>query len=78
MVQEKIDKKRNGGIQARLGVRAHAELEKIKDKKLSNETSKERLSTEKITNLIVRHKSWEEISKSIIEAPSEEVELYGI
>ena len=49
----------------------------IKDKRLRNGKSKDRVSTEKITNLIVRHSSWEQISNKIIEADEEEVNKFG-
>lgn len=72
------DNKRNGGLSSRLGKKFHEAIEKIKDAKLRNGTVKERLSTEKITNLITSHNSWEEISKHIIEAKEEEVRQYGL
>ena len=70
--------KKNGGLPARLGKRFHEEVEKIRDAKLRNGTSKERVSTEKITNLIIRHKNWKGISAHIIEASMEEVDHYGL
>ncbi len=75
MEQNKI--KRNGGVQSRMGERFYKEVELIKDKRLRNGKSKERVSTEKITNLIVRHKLWPEIAEEIIEANEEEVKEYG-
>ena len=69
--------KKNGGVQSRMGERFYKEVELIKDKRLRNGKSKERVSTEKITNLIVRHKLWPEIAEEIIEANEEEVKEYG-
>ena len=69
--------KNNGGIPSRMGERFYQEIELIKDKRLRNGKSKDRVSTEKITNLIVRHSSWEQISNKIIEADEEEVNKFG-
>ncbi len=69
--------KNNGGIPSRMGARFHKEIELIKDKRLRNGKSKDRVSTEKITNLIVRHTSWPKISNEIIEADDEEVNKFG-
>ena len=77
MVEEK-NKRKNGGVQSRLGHRFTEEIEKIKDSKLRNGTSRDRVSTEKISNLIVRHKLWRGISEHIIEADEEEVEKFGL
>ena len=68
---------RNGGVQSRMGIRFYKEIELIKDKRLRNGKSKERVATEKITNLIVRHKLWPEIAREIIEANEDEVKKYG-
>ncbi len=75
MVIEKI--KRNGGVTSRMGARFHKEIELIKDKRLRNGKSRDRVATEKITNLIVRHNSWPDIAKGIIEADEKEVNEYG-
>lgn len=69
--------KKNGGITSRMGERFHREIEIIKDKRLRNGNSKDRVATEKITNLIVRHTSWSDIAKTIIEADEEEVNKFG-
>jgi len=69
--------KKTGGVQSRMGERFYKEVELIKDKKLRNGTAKDRVATEKITNLIVRHKLWPEIAKEITEADEEEVKKYG-
>ena len=73
-----IRNKGNGGIPSRIGRRFREAIEKIKDEKLRNGTSKDRLSTEKITNLITRHNNWEEIAKHIIGANKGEVDDYGL
>ncbi len=71
--------KKNGGRTARIGDNFHEAIEKIRDEKIRNKTSKsrDRISTEKITNLIIRHKSWPEISQHIELASESEVEQYG-
>ena len=68
---------KNGGVMSRIGERFYKQVELIKDKRLLNGKSKERTATEKVTNLIVRHKLWPEIAKEIIEADEEEVKRYG-
>ena len=69
--------KKIGGVMSRIGERFYKEVESIKDKRLLNGKSKERTATEKVTNLIVRHKLWPDIAKEIIEADEEEVKRYG-
>ena len=69
--------KKNGGVMTRIGKRFSEAVEEIIDKKLLNGTAKERVSIEKITNLIVRCNMWPEIEKKIIEANEEEVKRYG-
>lgn len=73
-----ISNKRNGGVTSRIGKKFFQEVEKIKDAKLRNGTARDRVSTEKITNLIIRHKNWQEILTHIIEANAEEVKKYGL
>ncbi len=70
--------KKNGGLPARVGEKFHEEIEKIKDLKLSNGTARDRITTEKITNLITRHKYWKEIVSHLVEADQEEVDTYGL
>ncbi len=65
------------GKQSRIGEKFYKEVELIKDKRLRNGKDKDRMSTKIITNLIVRHNSWPEIAKKIIEADKEEVNEYG-
>lgn len=74
----KKQSKKNGGRSSRMGLRFHKEIEKIKDSRLRNGNSKERVSTEKLTNLIVRHVHWAEIRQHITEISEEEVDNYGL
>ena len=69
--------KKNGGVLSRMGKRFYKQVELIKDKRLLNGKSKNRVATEKITNLIVRHKLWPAIAEEIINADAEEVKKYG-
>ena len=68
---------KNGGQHARIGVKFFNEIEKIKDLRLRNGTSRERLSTEKITNTIISHKLWEKIKEDTIIISEEEINKYG-
>lgn len=69
---------KSSAIQSRIGGKFHKEITKIQDARLRNGKSKDRISMEKITNMIVRHKeSWEKISKDIIEAETGEINNYG-
>ena len=51
----------------RINVRFNKELEDIKDKRLERKIDKKRISNNKITSLIPRHKRWEKIKEEIIE-----------
>ena len=73
----KIKSRKNGGVQSRMGVKFYKEIEQIKDKRLRNGKSKDRVATEKITNCIIRHSSWPDIAKKIINSSEEEVNEYG-
>lgn len=73
-----VRNKKNGGIQARVGLKFYQEIEKIKDLRLRNGNSRERVSTEKITNLLIRHNFWQDLINDIIEATDEEVNKLGI
>lgn len=73
-----VRNKRNGGILSRMGLKFHHEIEAIKDARLINGTSRERVSTEKITNLIIRHKHWKGIFEDLVKASEEEVNEYGL
>ena len=73
-----MDKKKTQSHAARLGTNFFNKVEKIKDARLRNGKSKDRISTEKVTNLIVKHKkAWDVIEKDIINATEEEVEEHG-
>jgi hypothetical protein len=74
-MKEKNNK--NGGEHARIGAKFWNEIEEIKDQRLRDGTSKERLSTEKITNIITAHKFWKQIKEDIILIPGEEISKYG-
>lgn len=74
MVEEKHTK---GGKQARVGSKFFEAIENIKDKKLLNGTTKERMSTERISNMIAKHKLWPTISEHIIIASEEEIDKHG-
>lgn len=67
-----------GGVQSRMGAQFYSEVEKIKDAKLRNGSARVRVSTEKITNLIIRHKNWAEIFRHVIDSSEEEVDHYGL
>ncbi len=69
--------KTNGGITSRMGERFHREIERIKDQRLRNGKSKDRISTEKITNCIVRHDSWGDIAEKLIQSEEEELNEFG-
>lgn len=56
----------------RVDVRFNKELEDIKDKRLKSKIDKKRISSNKITSLIPRHKLWEKIKEEIIEYPFKE------
>lgn len=55
------------GVQQRVGHRFDKELEEIKVARIKNKKSKEKVSTAKISNLIVRHKNFQKIKEDIIE-----------
>lgn len=70
--------KRNGGVPARVGKNFNKEIIEIQDKRLRNGKSKDRVSFEKLSNLVVRHKYWKEVKEHIIQADEEEVNEHGI
>lgn len=70
--------KSNGGVSSRIGNKFFKAIEDIKDARLRNGKSRDRVSTEKITNLIIRHSHWSRIAKDIIEADQQEVDRYGL
>ena len=65
------------GNQARIGERFHKEISKIQGSRLVNGKSKDRISMEKITNMIARHDLWRKISEDIIKAEEEDINTYG-
>lgn len=73
MVKQSSIKNKNGGIMARVGAKFYQEIEKIKDERLKNGLSRERLATAKITNLITRHNLWNDIKKDIINVEEQEL-----
>lgn len=68
---------KNGGEHARIGTKFWNEIEEIKDQRLRSGTSKERLSTEKITNTITAHKLWKQIKEDTVSISEEEINKYG-
>lgn len=72
------DKKKNGGIPARIGKKFSEEIGVIQDARLRNGKSKDRVSLEKISNLIVRHTLWDKIKVDLINATAKEVEDHGL
>ncbi len=74
MVEEII---KTGNRPARIGSKFREEVERIKDERLANCKDKDRISTEKITNLIIKHRLWKTVSEHIINANEEEVSRHG-
>jgi len=72
-----VKDKKNGHVTSKIGAKFHKEINNIVDKRLKNGNSKDRVSIEKITNLIVRHKGWNDICLTIVAATEEEVDQYG-
>lgn len=68
---------KSGGFMARIGERFREEMEEIKKERLVRGKSKEKMGTSKITNLITRHKLWNNIKTDLINADEKEVEKYG-
>lgn len=63
-VAVKMEKKY--GKQARIGMRFYDEVEEIKLERIKNGKSKDKPSTEKISNLIARHKGFKKVKEDII------------
>ena len=63
--------------QARIGAKFHNEITQIQDARLRNGKSRDRISTEKITNMIIRHSNWEKIKSDIIISEEGEINNYG-
>ena len=51
----------------RIDVRFNKELENIKDQRLKRNIDKKRISSNKITSLIPRHKKWEKMKEDIVD-----------
>ena len=68
---------KKGGCQSRVGIKFFTSIENIKDQRLRNGKSKDRISTERITNLICSHKLWKQIIIDTINASEEEFNEYG-
>lgn len=62
---------------SRVGEKFHKEIELIKDLRLRNGKSKDRISTEKLTNMIVRHPHWQEIFNALCEEEESKIIKYG-
>jgi len=73
-----INNNKKGGKNSRIGLKLFNEIERIKDNRLKIGTSKDRISTEKLTNMLVRHKLFSIIALDIINSPEEEINKYGI
>ncbi len=74
---EKEKKKKTKSHPSRIGSNFFKGVEKIKDARLRKGLDKERISSEKITNLIIKHKLWDKVEEDIINATPEEVEEHG-
>lgn len=62
-------------VHSKIGKQFHEELEDIKTQRIKRGTSKEKLSSEKLTNLIVRHTGgWKIMKEDLINATEEEIE----
>lgn len=66
-----------GRISAKVGDKFYKEIESIIDKRLLNGKSRDRISVERITNLIVRHKLWKNIFTDLTLINEEEIQQYG-
>ena len=69
--------KKNGGVQCRIGTNFYKAIEEIKDLRLRNGKSKDRVSSEKITNMIIRHADWKNIFNDMVNCPEESINIYG-
>lgn len=62
------------GKMARIGIRFHGEVKDINKKRILKGKSEDKISIEKISNLIVKHKDFNQIKKEIIELDEEVIE----
>jgi hypothetical protein len=67
----------NGGRQVRVGIKFHEFMEKIQLQRIVEGTSKDKVSMEKITNMIIKHNFWKAIYQDIVHAKEEEINNYG-
>lgn len=72
------EKKRNGGVNARVGHSFKKQVEEIINERLKTGKSKDKVSLEKISNLIVNNQYWEEMKKDIINATEEQIKKHGL
>lgn len=77
-MEELNKKKRNGGVFSRVGHTFKKEVEEIIDARLRNGKSTDRVSLEKISNLIVNNQHWGEMKEDIINATEEDIEKHGL
>ena len=67
--------KTKGGRPARIGNKFHAEIERVQLERIKRGKSKDKVSVEKLTNLMVRHKeAWGIITNDLITLKEEEIE----
>lgn len=62
-----MGEKGSEGHTARIGMNFAAELELIKNGRLEKGMDKKRRSTRKLTELMIRHNSWDDIKSDMIE-----------
>lgn len=62
---------------SKVGENFHKEVELIKDRRLRNGKSRDRISTEKLTNMIIRHDGWQEIFNDLCNEDEERILRYG-
>ncbi len=70
-------KSKNGDKPVRIGDKFHEEINDIIRERMVKWKLTKADATSKITNLITRHKLWNDIKNSLINADEKEVERYG-
>jgi len=65
---------RKGGYPTRVGEKFHEEINGIMIGRIKNGKSKEKISSEKITDLIARHKDFAKIKEEILNIDDKELE----
>ncbi len=63
----------NGGKMTRIGERLHKEITRIMEEREKNKMYP--ISIEKITDLIVRHDEWPNVSEDILKIKEEEIKI---